>query len=144
MIYARIADGAVAELLEVTGDVPLEDRFPPAITEALVALDGVEAASVQEGWLYAGGLFAAPSPPPPELPSVPAAVTGRQARLALLAAGLLDAVETAIAAAPEAAQIEWRHGTTIERASPLLAEIGGALGLTDAQIDDLFQAAAAL
>lgn len=80
---------------------------------------------------------------PPE--PIPSTVTPRQARLALLDAGLLDTVETELAK-PEnkAALISWEYATTVERDSPLIATIGGALGMTDQQIDDLFTAAAAL
>lgn len=72
-------------------------------------------------------------------------VTPRQARLALLNAGLLDTVETELAK-PEnkAAQIEWQYANAIRREDDLIATIGGALGLTEQQIDDLFAAAAAL
>ena len=47
----------------------------------------------------------------------------RQARLALLQAGLLDQVETALASIPDevqrkAAQIEWEYATTVDRGSP--------------------------
>lgn len=77
-------------------------------------------------------------------PSVPASVSARQARLALLAAGLLDTVNAAVAAAGGATQIEWDHATQIDRASPLLASIGAALSLTGEQVDELFRAASAL
>ncbi len=70
------------------------------------------------------------------------AITSRQARRALLAAGKLANVDTALAALPlpqrEAAQIDWQHALTFERNHPLITTMGAALGLTDAQIDDLF------
>lgn len=76
------------------------------------------------------------------------AITPRQARLALLSAGLLDTVQQAFAGLPEpqrtAAQIEWEYSVSIDRASPLVAQFGPILGLTEAQIDDLFIAAAQL
>lgn len=75
-------------------------------------------------------------------------VTMRQARLALLGAGVLSGVEPALAAMPspqrEAAEIEWEYASEVRRDAPLIAAIGGALGLSDEQIDDLFLAAAAL
>lgn len=81
-------------------------------------------------------------------PVVPAIVSMRQARLALLSAGLLANVDAAIAALPspqrEAAQIDWEYATEVRRASPLIAALGPALGLTDAQIDALFIAAAVI
>lgn len=82
--------------------------------------------------------------PPPSPPPVPQVVTPRQARLALLAAGLLDDVNAAIAAAGTQAQIDWDYALEIRRDNALIASMAGGLGLTSAQIDDLFRAAAAL
>lgn len=76
--------------------------------------------------------------------NVPATVSMRQARLALLAAGLLPGVAAAMAAAGEAAQIEWEYATEIRRTSPLVSQMAAALGMADAQLDALFVAAAAL
>ncbi len=80
--------------------------------------------------------------------NVPAAVTMRQARLALLASGYLAAVDAAIAAMPGgeggAARIEWEYALAVERGSALVAGMASALGLTSAQLDDLFVAAAAI
>jgi hypothetical protein len=82
----------------------------------------------------------------PEItPPVPFEVTMRQARLALFGAGLLGGVQAAIDALSEptktAAQIEWDYSNTLQRTNPFVATLGGALGLTSAQIDDLFIAA---
>lgn len=83
----------------------------------------------------------------PPAPLVPEAVTMRQARLALFAAGHLPAVDTLIAALPspqrEAAQIEWEYAADVRRDSPLVVAIGAALGLNDAAKDALFIDAAA-
>lgn len=72
-------------------------------------------------------------------------ITPRQARLALLGAGLLDAVETELAK-PEnkAAQIAWEYALEIKRDDPLIATFAVVLGLTDAQIDALFETARTL
>lgn len=75
---------------------------------------------------------------------VPQSVTNRQAKLALHAAGLLSTVNTAIAGAGEAAQIEWEYAQTVDRASGLVPQMATALGMSDAQIDALFIAAATL
>ena len=75
---------------------------------------------------------------------VPQVVTMRQARLALLAAGLLDTVETAIVAAGAAAKIEWDYATEVQRSSGLVPAMATALGMTEAQIDALFVTAATL
>lgn len=79
---------------------------------------------------------------------VPEIVSARQARLALLGAGLLARVEQALAALPgaegEAARIEWEYATEIRRASPLINALAPILGLTGEQVDELFIAAKAI
>lgn len=80
------------------------------------------------------------APPAP----VPAAITMRQARLALLAAGHLAAVNTAVTAAGEAARIEWEYATEVRRDNALLAALTPGLGLTPEDLDELFTAGAAL
>lgn len=75
-----------------------------------------------------------------------AAVSMRQAKLALLAAGKLAAVEAAIEAMDEpersAARIEWASAGTVERTHPTVALISAAAGLSEAELDELFAAAA--
>lgn len=82
------------------------------------------------------------------LASIPHSISPRQARLALLQAGLLSQVDTAIASlespAKEQAQIEWEYATSIERSSEWINQLGGALGLDEAGIDDLFKTASTL
>lgn len=75
---------------------------------------------------------------------VPQQVTMRQARLALLSAGLLDDVEMVIAAAGRAAQLEWEYAAVLDRSNPAVAIVQQQKALTDAQIDDLFREAAKL
>ena len=79
---------------------------------------------------------------------VPASVTMRQGRLALLAAGKLAQVDAAIASLPEpqksAALIEWDFSNELQRGNAFVATLGAALGLSDAQVDQLFITAAAL
>lgn len=82
-------------------------------------------------------------------PAVPQAVTMRQARLALLGVGLLHQVEPAIAtiADPvqrEAVQITWEYSTEVQRRNPFITILAGALGMTDADVDNLFRSAALL
>lgn len=84
----------------------------------------------------------------PHVPPVPEVVSMRQARIALLAAGHLSAVTTAVASMPgiegDVARIEWEYAQEVRRDSPLLAALAPALGMTGAQVDALFVAAAAL
>ena len=75
---------------------------------------------------------------------VPQQVTMRQARLALLSAGLLDDVEAVISAAGRAAQLEWEYAAVVDRSNPAVAAVQQQQGMTDAQIDDLFREAAKL
>ena len=75
---------------------------------------------------------------------VPQQVTMRQARLALLGAGLLDDVEAVITAAGREAQIQWEYASVVERSNPVIAIVQPQQGMTDAQIDDLFREAAKL
>jgi hypothetical protein len=79
----------------------------------------------------------------PYVMPVPSAVTPLQARRALRAAGYLAQVEAAIAEADDDTQDAWRYAQQIERAHPFLTAIAAQLGLTEAQMDDLFRAAAA-
>ena len=85
--------------------------------------------------------------PEPEDPPV-TSVTPRQARLALLQFGMLQQVNDAIANmggdAGEAARIMWEYATEISKNDPLLAQITAGLGLSDEQIDQLFELAASL
>lgn len=75
-------------------------------------------------------------------------VTMRQARLALLGAGLLSGVNAAIAGlqnpTKEAASIEWEYAATVERNSTLVSTLAGALNLDDSALDALFASAAVL
>ncbi len=81
-------------------------------------------------------------------PPVPAEVTMRQARLALLAIGKLDQVAPAIesleGAERDAARIEWEFSSTVVRSRPLVVLLGQALGLDDEELDQLFITAAGL
>jgi hypothetical protein len=75
-------------------------------------------------------------------------VTMRQARLALLGAGLLNQVNDALAKLEsplkEAATIEWEYSSEVKRNGALVQQLGGALGLDAAALDNLFSQAAKL
>jgi hypothetical protein len=76
--------------------------------------------------------------------SVPQIITMKQARLALLAAGKLDAANTAFASASTQAQVMWDYSSTVERNNPLVISMGTTLGLSSSDIDNLFIQAATL
>ena len=81
-----------------------------------------------------------PIPPVP----VPASITPLQARRALRAADLLDAVNGWIATQSDDAQEAWEYCIEVRRDDALIAGAQEGLGLTDEQVDDLFRAGAAL
>lgn len=92
-------------------------------------------------WLEEGN---EPQPADPIVIPVPSAVTMRQARLALLDAGLLEQIEQGITLMSKAAQIEWEYATEVKRDSSLVTQIAQAFELTEEQLDDLFTKAATL
>lgn len=103
----------------------------------------VDVGKVPPAGFYEFNPAADPAPAP-----VPGAITRRQARLALLHAGKLSPVESAIATIADptqqmAAQIEYENATW-ERANPWIDQLGQAVGLSISDIDQLFIAAATL
>lgn len=153
-LYVRWADGAVVE-----GPMPLPRDIPGVLNFHLVPNPGAygwypfEQTAIPSGKVSAGytdSLFPdglsvlrthtledAPPPPPPSQ------ATAAQCRLALYDAGLLDDVEAMIATHPyPPVRIWFAHAQTWERGSPYVAAMAIELGLTEAQVDDLFRAAA--
>lgn len=118
---------------------------PENTVVAVIDEDGISRMSMLAAGVPEGeAILPCVAPPTP----VPTAVTMRQARLALLGAGLLDDVEAAINALPspqkEAAEIEFEYAQEVHRNHGLVPAMAQALGMTEAQIDDLFFAAAEL
>ena len=134
--YAQITENGVC-----TSVSELRDETDAPNMIALTSLD-----RTLLGRLWSGAAWGdAPAQPP----GVPASVTRRQARQALLLAGLLDKVEPAIAAIPDPVQrgmaaIEWADSQAFERDRPLLIALASALGLDDDALDNLFIQAAKL
>jgi hypothetical protein len=90
-----------------------------------------------------------PEQPPAPAPVIPSTVSMRSARLALLEADLLDAVEAAIAALPpskasRAVQIDWEKAATVDRNSATTVMLAALLNLSPQQVDQLFISAAAI
>ncbi len=83
---------------------------------------------------------------PVPVPSVPQVVSRFQARAALHLAGLLDDVEAmmALPETPVLAKLAWADAQEFERGSPTIAALAGQIGLTEAQIDQLFMDAAGI
>ena len=85
----------------------------------------------------------------PHSAGVVATVTRRQARQALLLAGLLDHVQPVIDAIEDVqqrrlAQIAWDDSLDFKRDDPYLLQISAALDLSAVQLDALFASAAQL
>ncbi len=78
----------------------------------------------------------------PQEISVPVSVTPRQLRLLLHRKGLLPRVDGAIASlvgeAKAVAQIEWDYAIHYDRDNPMLVQLATAIGLTSADIDQMF------
>lgn len=87
--------------------------------------------------------------PPATVNGVPQSAPRKQARQALVLAGLYEQAVAAISTIPDAqqrmlAQIEWDDSPAYERQSPLVQQVGAALGLSDEQLDNLFVTASTL
>lgn len=86
-----------------------------------------------------------PTPEPPE--DIIPPITKRQLRLTLVRNDIpLATVEAAIASMPDGlqkqeAQIEWADASTFNRNHPTLLLIASALGLTEAQVDAMWEQA---
>ncbi len=97
---------------------------------------------ISQSAIYQGGIWhiADAQPLPKE---VPTSVSMRQARLALLDAGILGKVMDALAAISDekqrlAAQIEWEYARSVDRSSPWVSSLVASLGLSEADVDALF------
>lgn len=140
-IYAYDKNGVYTNAAEVD---PMGE-VPAGLMTAPPALTGTQVAQAVGGvWVVLPEYPVGPVQPP----QVPAAVTMRQARLALLGTGLLANIEAAIDALPspqkEAARIEWEYSQEVQRHNGFVSVLAPMLGLTQEQIDALFIAAAAL
>jgi hypothetical protein len=132
MRWALIEGGTVANVVE-------QDDAPQ------IPGTWVACGDAGPGWLFDGSSFTDPRPLPS---SAPQSVTMRQARMALLAAGKLSQVESAIDALPEpnrtAARIEWEYSNEVQRGNSFVALLGAALSMSESELDALFTQAATL
>lgn len=127
--------------LATYGAVEVSEVSPPPAPEGHEVVEGTPEL-IAGVWQQTWQLQALPPPP------TPTRVTMRQARLALLGAGLLPQVDAAVAAIPDAAgdaaRIEWEYALSVERDSPLVSSLSEVLGLTSEQLDNLFTVASGL
>ena len=109
----------------------------PAAPEGMMLADLGDGEMIDGVWWQKW--TALPLPPP----GVPQSVTPVQARLALIEAGMLDAVEALMADhATSAERMVWEYALDIPRTSPMISKWAALLGMSDAQVDELFQRAA--
>ena len=73
------------------------------------------------------------------IPPVPEQVSPRQIRQALTRAGLRTAVEYAVSQSDQDIKDWWDYSTVFERHNPQVIAMAAALGVTDAQVDDLWR-----
>lgn len=108
-----------------------------------IILTGDAARSLDETWLSLPAGCTVEVAPDPE--PVPAEVTMRQARRALLDVGMLELVPQKISLLPEPqrsrALIDWEYSSTVQRHNGFVAALAPMLGLNDAALDALFIAA---
>lgn len=93
--------------------------------------------------IWRDGAWVIEAATPPEIP-VPDAVSRFQARAALHQAGLLEAAEAAVATSDMIVRLAWQDAQEFRRDSPTVATLADALGLTPAQLDELFRQAAGI
>lgn len=135
-------------------------RKPSADTlSRIVAHDSAKEPALPEGWTRctqaehdawvsaekAGGWL----PVYPEVSSVPEAVSRRQLKEWLIRAELIDTVEAIIGGIQDAtekriAQNWWTESIEFRRDHPLVAAIAQQIGKSSAEVDAIFQEAAAL
>lgn len=119
------------------GIYPVEPTAPPAVSQNEVAEEGpVTGPPWSQSWVVRAMTD-------DELAAqVPTSVTMRQARLALLGAGILDEVDDAIDGLPDshraAAKIEWEYALDVRRDNPLLEMLMPMLGVSSDDADTLF------
>jgi hypothetical protein len=139
MKYAYIESNIAREVVQTNP----ANLFQPAYAALFISVPD----EVKQGWIKSGSTYSAP-PVAVAVAVVPTSVTMRQARLALLSAGLLSSVDMAITSladpAKSEAQIEWEYAQTVDRNAGLVPAMASALGMTEIQIDDLFILAATL
>lgn len=135
-MWARLDGKRVAEIT----DIDPAGRFHPSIEWVSVP------ENTKPGMIKKGNNYEWPEPEPEP---IPASVSRRQAKQALILAGLYDQVQPAIDAIEDAQerlimQVFWDDSITFERENPQLKGMALALNLSDEQLDDLFVQAANL
>ena len=97
------------------------------------------------GWVLVEGPI--PPDPQPEIDLLrwrnSLSCTPFQGRMALINAGLMTQVEGIMnnPSTPQETKVAWEYAIQWTRMSPMIISLGGTLGMTDEQIDELFEQA---
>jgi hypothetical protein len=103
--------------------------------------DVTDVIGIEPGWLVdEDGAYSAPEVPTPADP-IPD-VSSAQAKIQLSRAGFLLPVKASVEALGGEAEIWFTDARTWQRNNPYVAELGGAVGLSSSEIDELFREAA--
>lgn len=128
--YALIDGTTIENIIEAEPDFKIEGKKLVLATE-----------NAYIGGKYESGSFV-PKEPEPE--KIPTRVSSRQFKMQLHYAGLLNAVDTWIAAQSKPIQLAYENSGTFVRDDALMEQGFAALGYTTKQIDDFFLAASKL
>lgn len=130
MKYAFIQNNTIIEIVQTDPFI----LFVPHYAEQFIEVPD----NCQTGDVFDNGEWVTPA----TVSIIPQEITMRQARLVLLANGLLANVQAAINSLPEPdktkAQIEWDYSNALQRDNSFVAVLGAALGLTSEGVDSLF------
>lgn len=165
MIYALVTNGAVAAYpyseYQLREDHP-NTSFPATITPAILAEFGVVEVLPTERPAAGPGQLVEEATPQlvggtwqqawsvrdmteaEVKATVPFSVTPLQIRKALRQVGLKAAVDGYLATLPEEVAEEWEYALEVRRDNPTILAAADALGMTEAQADDLFRLAGSL
>lgn len=135
MRFAFVNDNEIKKISEFENDD--EAQLESHLYQAIVNIDGLDA---QVGWAWDGKYH---------FYLKLAAITPRQIRLALVLSGVsLTDIDNSLNSLPEPtkslALISWEYAVAFERNDPLVESVGLMLGMTSAQIDQLWMLAASL
>jgi hypothetical protein len=127
----RASDGAIVDIQEAAPELDAP--------EGAAWVEGTFDREAQLGQTYVNGAVQIATPTPP-----PVSCSPLQARRALRAAGLIANVNAMVNAADADTKDAWEYATVIHRDNPVVLALAAQLGLSDAQVDNLFAIAQTL
>ena len=134
LFRSRIIEGEPTRYIVTGGGAEFEVAFPKSrsLADVLATINAMAPPNME--------------PPPAEIEDV----SNMRKRLALARTPhptfgtMLQAVEVLISQVGGEAKILWEYSAVVSRSNPTLAQLTAALGLKDAEVDDLFRTAASL